>query len=357
MVVTETQISQQVLVGILKSLVPGEEPRTIDSATLDWPSVVKLAAATKTQLLMLQGVDRLGFPPPPPLDAQLRELQATCFQQNMANVASSVRVSRILQTHGIDTLLMKGVLRSHEVYGCWDVRSAADIDVLVRHADYRQAGEVLLKHGYWAPVPVNSAWWHHYLGESPYLPATATGPTVDLHHKLDQPGTPALDNAEFLFASSVVRDFGGYKLKVMDPFASLMLAATSFGKALRQHEPCLTNLHEIAFVRASKLELNDDALDAYAAEHGVLRLWRHARNAADMLFRPSTGNGSLSDIEGVMQDLALHSWPQRLLHRTRLLWTWTDGGVTRPARFAGEFARVRASMLSHSSYEKMMRAQ
>ncbi|MEL7218372.1 MAG: nucleotidyltransferase family protein, partial [Pseudomonadota bacterium] len=317
--------------------------------------LMQLAIKTKTPFLMLQGLRSLEIEVPDQIQERLRELQQLCFHQNMSSVASNVRIARILKTHGIESLSVKGVLRSHEVYGRWDIRSAADIDILVRHKDYRQAGEVLLRNGYWAPVSEKSVWWHHYLGEAPYLPDSANGPIVDLHHKLNQPGTPALKDTDAVFDSSVVRSFGEHELRVIEPRAALMLAATSFGKALRQHEPCLTNLHEIAYVRASRPDLTDESLDQFAKSHNLLRLWHHARETADALFRPSVGNSSRDDVGFVIQDLAVPTWPQRLLHRTRLLWNWTDGGAARPLHFAREFGRVRAAMLSHSAYEKQAR--
>lgn len=349
--------ARETLLSILTATIPGETGGAGDVAGIDWPRVVQLASETKTQFLLLQGIEQLAVDAPAEVTAQLKELQALCFRQNMANVAGNVRIARILKTHGIETLSVKGVLRSYEVYGRWDMRFAADIDLLVRTCDYRQAGEVLLGSGYWAPVPSSSNWWHHYLGESPYLPKETTGPIVDLHHKLDQPGTPALNDTETLFRTAVTRKFGELQVKVMEPRAALMLAATSFGKALRQHEPCLGNLHEIAHVRASSPELSDAALDEYAARHNLLRLWRHARSAADALFRPSTGKGSSELVGFVLNDLATPTWPQRLWHRTRLLWNWTDGDALRPVRFAREFGRVRAAMVSHAAYEREARAR
>ena len=353
---SESADNQGFLLEILKGLVPGEECQQLDMGNLDWPNLVQIAKNTRTEFLLLRGLEARGLGAPEAILSDLRQLKQRLLHRNMAHVASTVRMSRILQTHGIETLSVKGVLRAHEVYGQWDIRFASDMDLLVRHTDYRHAGEVLMNGGYDILVPTTCDWWHHYLGEAPFQPRTATGPTIDLHHKLDQPGTPALENAEFLFASAVARPFGGHNVKVLEPFAALMLAATGVGKALRQHEPCLAYLHEIAYARACDAALSDDALDAYAKEHNVWRLWRHARDAADGMFRPSTGRGAPSDIEGVMQDLAVHSWPQRMLHRTRLLWRWTDGEALRAFRFAREFARVRASMLSHASYEKQSQA-
>ena len=347
--------AHETLLAVLTAAVPGEEVPSLNEKRIDWTGLLHLASATKTQFLLLEGFRALKIGLPADLEARMQELQQLCFHQNMASVASNVRIARILKTHGIESLSLKGVLRSQEVYGRWDIRSAADIDLLVRHADYRQAGEVLVRNGYWAPVPPNSVWWHHYLGEAPYLPDTANGPIVDLHHKLNQPGTPALEDTEAVFETCTIRNFGEHTLRVIEPHAALMLAATSFGKALRQHEPCLTNLHEIAYVRASKPEMSDEALDAFAKQHNLLRIWRHARDAADALFRPSTGNGGRADVSVVVQDLAVPTWPQRLLHRTRLLWNWTDGVAMRPLRFAREFGRVRAAMLSHAAYEKQAR--
>lgn len=349
--------ARETLLSILTATIPGETGSAGDPADIDWPRVVQLAGETKTQFLLLQGIERLAVDAPEEVTSRLKELQGLCFRQNMANIASNVRIARILKTHGIETLSVKGVLRSHEVYGRWDIRFAADIDLLVRQSDYRQAGEVLLGSGYWAPVPSSSNWWHHYLGEAPYLPKEATGPIVDLHHKLDQPGTPALNDTETLFKTAVSRKFGELEVKVMEPRAALMLAATSFGKAVRQHEPCLANLHEIAHVRASVPELSDAVLEDYAARHNLLRLWRHARGAADALFRPSTGKEAGDLVAFVLDDLAKPTWPQRLLHRTRLLWDWTDGEALRPVRFARELGRVRAAMISHAAYEKEARAR
>ncbi|MEM7688738.1 MAG: nucleotidyltransferase family protein [Pseudomonadota bacterium] len=346
-----------ILLALLRGMIPGETSDIKEPEGIAWEQVLELSQRCKVSLLILQGLDALGDAVPATVRHPLANLQARCFHENMTSVASNMRVVRLLETHGIEALSLKGVLRSHEVYNRWDIRFAADIDLLVRASDYRSAAEVLEKNGYWAPIPSESDWWHKYLGESPFVPQTTSGPTIDLHHKLNQPGTPAFHDTEALFQSSVPKKFGGPQLRTLEPRAALLLAATSFGKALRQHEPCLTSLHEIAYVRASRPELPDDVLDDFARRHKVLRLWRQARETADALFRPSlaVGDHSLADL--VVQDLVRGGAPPAHFHRTRLLWSWTDGSLKRPLRFARELGRVRASLMSHSAYERSMQTR
>ncbi len=310
-----------------------------------------LAQSTKTFLITAEGLAKNSSDIPSPYDQQVAAEKAKCFHLNMTNVASAVRICTILRTHGIDVACIKGVPRGFEIYDRWDVRRTGDIDLLVHPKDYREAAEVITKNGYYTPVPVDSVWWHTYLGESPYLPSSTTGPIVDLHWKLDQPGTPAMPDISGVLRRTQSRTFGKFVIPTLSQADALMLTATSIGKAIRAQETWLVEAHEIALSVRKGGELSRENLNQYAHRQGVGRLWQFVLRQVDRLFPPDVGTQEPWDDELACSVLGLPAPNQHSMFRTQLLWLWSDGTALRPLRFAQEFLRVRAAEYRHDVEE------
>ncbi|WP_137680718.1 nucleotidyltransferase family protein [Aurantiacibacter suaedae] len=331
------------LLGALRQWVyPGEDAPWRQRDT-DWTAVLDLAEENKCLLLVAEGMSRARIAIPPSREDKVKAKREACLLRSMANLGVTATICSILRTHGIKVVSMKGVLRAHALYGRWDVRPAQDTDILVRSADYRSAIDVLGANGFFSPISAQNAWWHEYLGESPHLPVNG-GTTVDLHHKVRQPGTPAPTDIERILASARMAKVGGRAIPVMSDMDAAMLTASSLGKALRSGEVWLHYAHELLVVTAA---LDDDqraSYDAYAREIGVSRLWQFATGLANATFLiAKKGANPNSDDQSRWADTLLHTKaPQeRLGKRSHLLWKWTDGDIARPYRFAREFCLVR----------------
>ena len=345
------RITLQQLLGALAAWFPTDKPAAKTPDGINWEALFAMARSARTQLAAIEGFKKSGIELPPEWEQTAAAEQAACFHLNMTNVANAVRICRILHTHGIDAACLKGVPRGYEIYGRWDIRKTGDIDLLVRPHDYREAAEVIKKNGYFTPVPSDSVWWHTYLGESPYLPSSNSGPIVDLHWKLDQPGTPAPSRIDEVLARKQMRKLGNFTIPMLSKQDALMLTATSIGKAIRAQEPWLREAHEIAISVGSEPGLTRQELKSYARSHGVERLWQFVVRQVDRLFSSSSSQEGTWDEELACSVLGLPSPSDHAMFRTQLLWLWSDGGALRPWRFAKEFIRVRAAERRHDIEE------
>lgn len=322
---------------------------------IDWEEFFVLGHRTKSSLLSAVGLEQHGFPLPDSAITKIAELRSSVLKRNLANIANAVKVASLLEAENIEVVAFKGVARAKQVYGSWDLRRAADIDLLVRHGDYRRAAAVLCNHGFKPGVSVESKWWHDYLGESPYLPESAGGAVVDLHHRLQQPGgPPPLDLGNFFDRKSSLV-LGGRTLPVMGPEHASLVTCISYGKAVRNGEPWLVHAHELAMILRESSAAERESLRDLARRQGLERLWNDAVRNASALFAVDLGFGKPGASTNFAADELLSSAlgeatrRKRPLRRTELQWRWTDGDlVTRIGRVASGLARVAASQLHHA---------
>lgn len=336
----------EALISILSTRIRNGSQSDLDLSRLNWQELIKEAQELKVLPLLSHALEWADITLPNSIQADLKSMRTECFGHNMAHIAAAVRLCRNFHTHGIDVVCIKGSARAFEVYGEWDMRFTHDIDLLVRARDYREAAKVLTSSGYSAPISESDNWWHNYLGESPYLPISATGSTVDLHYKLHQPGTPAIGHLEPPIDRRVMTDLGNFTLPMLSKHDAMMLTATSFGKAVRARQPWLSYAHEIAYARANDPEMSDLSLDAYAKKHGISRLWGHAKTAADSVFgNPADGGAAPQPLKP----------DPEFLYRSKLLWKWSEGTLTRPINFAQEFAWVTLAEVQHDRFASRRR--
>ena len=327
-----------------------------DAGSVDWTVFADRAQHAKCLLIASDGLDRLGLIPGDAFCARVMQRRRECLARNMANLATAARLVRMLDTHGIEAIAFKGVLRSFAVYRRWDARMAHDLDLLVSSRDYRVAGAVLEADGFDAACPPMSRWWHRDLGESPYLPSSPGAPIVDLHHRLQQPGAPAPERLDPLFARARHFELGGYRIRTLDPLDAAMVTASGYAKALRAGESWLVYAHELAAVLAASDEAQRRALDRHAERSGMDRLWREAASVAhDLFLATETGEAGARRADLMRSALGDAAGGRRWAVRSELLWRWTDGRMRRPLRFAAEMVRVRRSDHHHDAEEETNR--
>ena len=287
--------------------------------------------ARKTKVAALLGESAADMAPawPEPLRDELRQQRAAVLRKNLENLSHSIKLAAVLRQDGVPFVLMKGALRSYEIFGTWDARPSNDIDVLVSHEDYGRAGSALTGAGYRRLVAADNAWWHSYLGESPYAPPDG-GPIVDVHHKVQQPGAPSPKSVGQMLETRNQLEVGGEGLPVLRADYALLLAYISVSKAIRTHETWLAYALEIAVTRRGWSGEQNAAFAELARQSGVSRLVddidRRVRRLfqCDQAFRPDPAM-TLPDRE-LAAAFALPMNKHRSFHRSRLLWRWTPGG-------------------------------
>ncbi|KWV90964.1 nucleotidyltransferase family protein [Erythrobacter sp. YT30] len=341
--------AQETLISFLSTGICNASQTFSGLEDAEWRALEATARQNNVFPLLSHAVESLGIQLPPRAEESMAQMRSDCFSKAMGHIAAAVRLCRNFHTHGIDVICVKGTARAFEVYGKWDARFTHDIDLLVRSRDYRGAAKVLTKIGYDAPISESDVWWHDFLGESPYLPVDTTGPTVDLHHKLHQPGTPALTHLDPLHERRVTRQLGNFSLPMLDKRDAMMLTANSFGKAIRARQPWLSYAHEIAFARANDPEMTDDVLDEHAAQSGMSRLWEHAKKAGDAVFGE---DASKAKRERALIDLArINFLPEPVpMYRSKLLWRWSEGSIIRPFTFLRELGWVTLADIQHDLF-------
>ncbi len=336
------------LVAILTAALPHRADLELPTS-IDWPSLLAIAQKTKTFGLLRKGLQNLHVTPSGSAAAYLKSSQEEILRLNLANIARAVRIVRTLEEAGVGALVLKGPLRSEEVYGMSDMRSASDIDILVRQSEYRHSIAALRELGYSCLVMMEDRWWHDFLGESPFVNFSSPGPSIDLHNQLQQPGGPYPSNVEDFFNASQLRSVGRQNVAILSCEHALILTAISFCKAVRSGDPWLSYAHELRYCLLTPGGIELQQLRACAKSQGVLRLFDHFENWTTALFDKDNSYPS-SEPESKYGDLVLSSCGFKRLPpfgRTKAMWRWSDGeGVSRMKTFVKIFTRDFRSKLA-----------
>jgi hypothetical protein len=120
--------------------------------------------------------------------AAVADYKFRTFQINSTLLRESLAVCATLQAIQTPFIYMKGPLQQRLVYGDFFTRPVADIDILLPRRDHRRAAKSLEALSYHSAS--TSLWWRLFLGEE-HLVRKGTHPTtIDLHYRLQQPGSP-----------------------------------------------------------------------------------------------------------------------------------------------------------------------
>ena len=138
-------------------------------------------------LLLLQGPLR------PVLSAeQTGHIDAYRFQTMQINsiiMRESVAISKSIENSNTEFIFIKGPIQQHLIYGEFFIRPCSDIDILAKPSDYDRIYAIFSSFGYKATS--SSLWWRVFLGEQHLTKSGPPPVTVDLHYRVQQPGSPA----------------------------------------------------------------------------------------------------------------------------------------------------------------------
>lgn len=309
-------------------------------STMQISRAIDIIRRNKIGGLVRGGARRLGLPVNPELGRFLDAEQQATIAKNMENLIETAKVAAMLGHAGINLIVMKGPVRSYEVFGALDARPSNDIDILVGRTDYERAGEVLCENGYVRGVPQHDRWWHEHLGEAPFVP-TRSRCIVDVHHKVQQPGGPSPRDVDSFLADRRVLSVANHKFSVLQFDHALLLTYISVSKAMRNGEFWLGQAAEIALIQGRLSQAERDAFYAVANHHGLFRMLTQIDEVIACIFELTpqlTGTQGQSGRARALAAAAFGTPPVKKarLHRSRLLWQWTQGtGFQRAARFLG----------------------
>ncbi len=152
-------------------------PEKITLPPLDWAQVAKTAVPNRMATLLKQVLTARAVWPTLP-DAPRAEIEASAqrLQDNAALMSASL-ADYLQQAHarGLDTVVLKGLSISNNIYGDPAMRPGGDIDILVRRDQIRPCIEIL-----------------HSMGIGPFWPNLMADAYYERHHLHHQRCTPDL---------------------------------------------------------------------------------------------------------------------------------------------------------------------
>ena len=208
---------------------------TIPAATSRQEVQAALEVATRNKVLLAVLDPMLAALSPSDLEF-LNNYRFHTLANNAALLREIVHVHRHLSDNKIEHIFIKGPIQSGVIYGDFLNRPASDIDILVSPRDYSRCVAALAEIDF-TPAST-SIWWRAFLGEQHLVKKGPRPVTVDLHYRLQQPGSPPPKDIGRYLANpghSTVLDVQVPRLADKD---IPILSAISIVKALFNRENC-----------------------------------------------------------------------------------------------------------------------
>ncbi|QKC80448.1 nucleotidyltransferase family protein [Mesorhizobium sp. NZP2077] len=210
---------------------------------------------------------------------------------NAACLMDSMEIHQALRDRQFDFVFLKGPFQQHLLYDDHFMKPSGDVDILVSSAGFSKARDALRSIGYEVAGKSRSVWWVRFLGEQHMI--RGNGPkssTVDLHYRLQQPGSPSPRDADGFLRRKRLVEITGTEVPFTSVADTLMLSCISVAKALFNREPCAGYVCDIR-ASANRLDETDQqrVLDA-AVSQGLDDTLLLGLRAADVLLG---GTGTL----------------------------------------------------------------
>lgn len=351
---------RELLLALLGAAVSGAScpvPPPLDER-LDWDAMIAIASRGRLVVHLQRGIALTGLSAPVAAREAMKAFRQRALMVNSVNLSTIQRVAAALDDAGLRYVLLKGPLQLRALYGDYFVRPSSDLDLLVEPHAYDRAARTLRSLGYAPAARCETRWWRHYLGEQHFVPPDGSLATVDLHHRVQQPGCPAPRELASYVRGRDLASLGSTRIPVLSRTHACLLAAISFVKAVFHREHSMRYLCDLSAMLRAMTDGERASLERMAEEQGVARLLGFAREAAAMLLpveasvHCSGRNAPLVDRD-LLALVALEpeadtiAWPKR----RHLLWHLCDsaGIGGRAGTFAREVlfaAAAEASRLS-----------
>ena len=202
-------------------IVPALTPA--DPAT-DWPTL--LDAAERHAVTPLLARWCAARPEGIPLDvlATLRAHYDANSLRNLALTQRLVELLALLSSHGVDAMPLKGPALAISAYGDLALRVFADLDIVVRPADFDHARELLGHSGYRPLAQLSSAGERALRSSDHHLPLVheASSVKVELHWSLDNVRPGRFLDGEWVWANARTVSLLGRELPALSWSALLL---------------------------------------------------------------------------------------------------------------------------------------
>lgn len=279
---------------------------------------------------------------------------------NLASLSATFTAAGALRARGLPFVMMKGPVQQKLIYADPFIKPAGDVDIVVGAKDFETAKAALGTVGYSVSSQSASSWWSKFLGEQHMTsPSKPEASTLDLHYRLQQPGSPSPHGTDQFLARRQSVAISGHEVDFMSDMDLVLVASMSVAKALFNREP---SGGYVCDVRAATLRLGSDEAGEPLLEHarraGLLHTVLFGLRAADVLLGPWQGSLPAHSQQALARvgdkDLASMilapwlpglKWPKR----RHILWDLCGGDSW---RYASEGAWLVAADLGRRMVEK-----
>ncbi|TPK67921.1 nucleotidyltransferase family protein [Mesorhizobium sp. B2-4-19] len=262
----------------------------VSTPSLSATAVADIARLNKVATFVLKALSRApASERPAELFQWLDTYRRRTVSMNAACLMDSMAIHQALRDRQIDFVFLKGPFQQHLLYDDHFMKPSGDVDILVSPSGFSKARDALRSIGYEVSGKSRSLWWVRFLGEQHMI--RGNGPsTVDLHYRLQQPGSPSPRDADGFLRRKRLVEITGIEVPFTSAADTLMLSCISVAKALFNREPCAGYVCDI---RASANRLGEAdqqrVLDA-AVSQGLDDTLLLGLRAADVLLG---ANGTL----------------------------------------------------------------
>ena len=291
--------------------------------------------------------------------ARLDTYRRRTMAMNSSCIMDSMAIHAALRERTIDFVFLKGPFQQQLLYGDHFMKPSGDADILVASSGFSRARDALRAIGYEVAGKSRSVWWVRFLGEQHMTRiAGTTSSTVDLHYRLQQPGSPSPRDTDGFLRRKRPVEIAGTSVPFISASDTLLLSSISVAKALFNREPCAGYVCDVR-ASASRLSTTEQqTLLDYATEQGLVDTLLLGLRAADVLLGGTgtllseratrilsrIGNEDLLNMV-IAPWLSSLRWPQR---RTVL---WELCGRA-PVRYMAEAGWAASADLSRRIFER-----
>jgi len=329
-----------------------------DPMDVDWGAVVRLGMNSKLLVQAANGLKRIGYSVSEGFRVEENGYRKFILAMNGLNLKSLSDIAILLRQGGVEYVLFKGPVGQHDAYGVYFQRPSSDVDILVDRRDFPQCRALLEQAGYALPAECDRIWWRSFLGEQHFFSVGQRRATVDLHHRLQQPGCPHPRNVRAFVTDVAIHQLNGVDIPCISLIHATLLASLSFVKSLVQHCHAAAYLADFSALLlrlspAERLELHRRAV-AQDVEHSL----RFALACAQSMFAVRVPELPASiPVERLFGDDLTRAiftpddpaivWPRL----RQLLWALCDD--SRPGQRLGTYIRVGGSFLASKIARKL----
>ncbi|MFO6448773.1 nucleotidyltransferase family protein [Erythrobacter sp. NE805] len=295
---------------------------------------------------------------PPPLAEAVRHARARAAVSN-GRVLGLARIAfPILASAGIPAIAFKGPFQHRQIHGDPFFCRSGDLDLLVARADFAAALASFEAAGFTRRGDT-SPWWTRALGEVHLV--HPQGGVIDLHHRLQQPGSPPPADLGAFLSEGRRETIGGVAITFPGLVDTVLICALNLAKEFAHRKPSARYAYDLAAGLLALAACGESAAFAEAAVRqrlsgtvGFAAALAGRIFALDLPLAPPLAALRLPPWASRAAVLAMAfapeapgtPWPRR----RAVLWALcSDAG---PARRSAEFAREQARIIASEALRR-----